>query len=385
MNRFLQISAAVVFSTMLLSSCSQDPIEEIGYVSNERAIESFSVAGQVGEAEITRTVDQAEVVVTVLETVDLTCVTPEIMVSLGATVEPASGEPVNFADNGNTMKYTVTSESGKTREWTVKIEVFSIPSWINRTWKLSQPCASGGSPAQNYTVTGEQAANYPGTNPLGKLTDHLDTKGYMFFMMTKNSMYKYTRPMSFFKFANYIPSIMDEYDNVLTFTFTGLNEDATAVNGEVEFSAGDDGKYARFPDVTYHGADGDVLIDFEKLYRFIPAGKGTFTYDLVNSVLTIYDEDGELYSTTSTRGTVIANNGSTVVTVTDAFTYDEAAGTLQLRYQPEDQALATEDSKMSSYDFSIPWVDLSTNSATGTGVFQMSSPAEVWYDFVAVE
>ena len=111
MNRFLQISAAVVFSTMLLPSCSQDPIEEIGYVSNERAIESFSVAGQVGEAEITRTVDQAEVVVTVLETVDLTCVTPEIMVSLGATVEPASGEPVNFADNGNTMKYTVTSEA----------------------------------------------------------------------------------------------------------------------------------------------------------------------------------------------------------------------------------------------------------------------------------
>lgn len=380
----------LILTALAFGACGEGPLEEIGYRSSERAIEIFRVPGQVGQPEIIRTPDKAEINITVLsDKIDLSNVTPEIMVSIGARVVPASGETVDFAANGNELIYVVTSETGVRREWTVRIRPFTLPSWLGKTWMIRKPATSGGT-LSNYTVTGTAAGQYPGQNPLGALTNHLDTKGYMTFIKTVDGVAKYTRPLSFYKFGSMLPSIMNEYDNTLTLTFTGLSEDASAVLGTVVFGAGADGKYADFPVVTDTDPKTEhvTTVDYGRLLRQFPLGEASFRFDLATSVFTFYDAAGNEFSKTSTRGTIIDNGGKTV-TVERAFAYDEAAGTMQMRFQPQPQKLSgmyTEyDGKFSRIASTLPWVDLSIGGANPLMFYQLSGTEEVWYDFVLAE
>lgn len=394
-------NAIKIFSLAALIAfcgCNKGPLEEIGYVSNERAIENFKVPGQVGAIDIVRTPDVAEVTVKVLANqIDMSAVTPEIMVSLGATVVPASGETVNFAENGNQMTYTVTSESGISREWTVKIEEFRLPGWLDRTWTLPGPASGNGGSPYAYSVTGPDDAakeKYPGQQPLGRLTNHLDTKGYMIFLIGADGANKYTRPLTFYKWANFIPSIIDDYDNTFRFSFDHLNDDATCILGTFKMGAGADGKYTEFPEIVIKDASEQVnrTLDLEKLLRRIPK-EGTFEFDLTTEIMKLYDKNGRLYSMTSTRGTIIQNDGKTAEAIGKVFTYDEAACTLQMRFRiaPEEQQKLKGSASMYSGKLTlissntVDYVNITGSNAVPQNLYLMSGTEEVWYDFVELK
>ena len=105
-----------------LTGCTEHPVDN--FESHERAITDFQMDNQIGVPEITREVDEAEVVVYVSPDTDLTSVAPDVTVSYKASVSPESGEEVNFADNDGEYTYIVTSESGRTRDWLVRVEDF---------------------------------------------------------------------------------------------------------------------------------------------------------------------------------------------------------------------------------------------------------------------
>ncbi len=114
-------------------ACSDNPVDDV--TSHERAIIDFRVDNQVGVPDITRTVNEAELTVYVQSGTDLSNLAPEIMVSYGANVTPESGEPVDFEANDGQYTYTVTSESGRTREWLVRVEFFE--SNLSGTWEVT--------------------------------------------------------------------------------------------------------------------------------------------------------------------------------------------------------------------------------------------------------
>lgn len=370
----------------------QSPLEEIDYISNERAIEVFRIPGQIGSAQIIRTPELCEVHLSVMEgEVDLSRVTPEIMVSIGATVKPASGEAVDFETNGGKYTYQVTSESGLVREWTVYIETFRIPAWMDRTWILESPATSGGSWAANYTVKAPYDELYPGTNPLGKLTNHLDTRGHMTFTNDPGTGGKYTRPLSFYKFACVIPTIMDDRDNTLKFTYTGFSDDMSSIVGTYEYGAGEDGKYTVYPVLTATAtteAATQTTIDLATLFRPFPTGKGRFEYEMDSQILKFLNDEGEFICQTDTRKTVIANDGSTVVTFDKGFVYDEENDRLQLHFKPVQGAKipgVPANYTLETIESSEPIVSLSLQNIDVTSFFQLVNTDEVWMDLVPAE
>ncbi|MFT3903006.1 MAG: DUF5005 domain-containing protein [Niabella sp.] len=119
-----KITLRIAVSCLFLTACQKDVLK--GYKSPERAILFFSIENQIGETVITRTVDSSIVRVTVPYATDLTSTKPKITVSENATITPASGEVVDFSGD-NTHIYTVTSQNGQKREWTVHILVDKKP------------------------------------------------------------------------------------------------------------------------------------------------------------------------------------------------------------------------------------------------------------------
>ncbi|UYQ94445.1 DUF5005 domain-containing protein [Chitinophaga horti] len=110
----------LVLAALVFSSCSENPLD--GYQSRERAILSFRLAeGQIGEDTVTNHVDSATVTLWAAEDLDLSAISPKVMVSKGAKVIPAPGVKVDFAANGGRYTYTVTSESGIAKNWYVRI------------------------------------------------------------------------------------------------------------------------------------------------------------------------------------------------------------------------------------------------------------------------
>lgn len=90
----------------------------------KKLFEAFTLAeGQIGPAIVDRA--NSKVTVNVVSTTDFAQLKPLIQASYKAKVSPASGEPVNFAANNNQFTYTVTAESGQTREWTVELKPFT--------------------------------------------------------------------------------------------------------------------------------------------------------------------------------------------------------------------------------------------------------------------
>src|SRR4051794_9661823 len=104
----------------IFTSCVKNPLSD--YQSQERAIISFRLPeGQVGTSEIINGIDSATVTVWVEDDVDLSAVSPLVMVSKNAKVLPAPGVKVDFAANNNRYAYRVTSESGEQKYWYVRI------------------------------------------------------------------------------------------------------------------------------------------------------------------------------------------------------------------------------------------------------------------------
>jgi hypothetical protein len=144
-----------VFIIGFIISCQESPVDS--FQSHERAIVDFRISGQIGVPDITRNVDLAEIVIYVTEDTDWSAVTPDIMVSYNATISPASGETVNFADNNGEYTYIVTSESGRTREWTVRLQYFQ--SNLSGTWRVTEI-------EFEYRFGGDESWAWGGVRPL---------------------------------------------------------------------------------------------------------------------------------------------------------------------------------------------------------------------------
>lgn len=90
---------------------------------SEKAVVSFTIPGQAGESVINEAAHT--VTVTMPAGTDLTTLTPEITVSAGASVSPASGVEQDFT---NGAAYTVTAEDGTSQTYTVSVVLESAPT-----------------------------------------------------------------------------------------------------------------------------------------------------------------------------------------------------------------------------------------------------------------
>lgn len=104
---------------------------EVQELNTEAEILDFVLSGQTGPAVINS--GAATVSIEVANGTGLTALTPTITISDGATIDPASGVPRDFT---NQVTYTVTSESGANKVWTITVTEAAPPSigWANLQW-----------------------------------------------------------------------------------------------------------------------------------------------------------------------------------------------------------------------------------------------------------
>ena len=103
--------------TAMNGTTAQYMVEAVVHdVDNEKSILSFTIDGVEGDIdEIAKTVT-----LVMPEGTDVTELVPTIVVSEGATINPASGEAQDFTDP---VTYTVTAQNGTTAEYTVSVVV----------------------------------------------------------------------------------------------------------------------------------------------------------------------------------------------------------------------------------------------------------------------
>lgn len=216
----------------LLGGCTQDPFKDIE--SHERAITAFTLdKGQIGVAEITRTPETGKIVVYAVRGTDLSNVAPTIQTSYKATVSPGSGQPVNLSANNRTYTYTVTSESGEARQWTVEVKDYE--SDLDGRWQVTNM-------QFQYFIGEGESWGWNGTKNLS---------------------------------AN-IPDATKENDNILEMTTTGVTADGK-VTGTFTHSPGPDGVFANF----MFGA-----VDYNYKFRKLPRNQGTWLRDFATNTIT---------------------------------------------------------------------------------------------------
>lgn len=122
----------------LMVACSKDDDKILP--SPGRVIKGFELqVGQYGEAAI-NVVDR-KVSVKVISGTDLSALVPDIAISKGATISPASGEKIDIAQTFK-QEYTITAASGLTATWEVTFELISLSVADYGTYTLSS--AAGG-------------------------------------------------------------------------------------------------------------------------------------------------------------------------------------------------------------------------------------------------
>jgi hypothetical protein len=104
--------AAMLALSLSFEACHEDVIK-----SDKKDILSFVLAGQNDTAVIDHTAKT--VAITMKYDADLTNLNPQITISEKATIDPASGETVDFS--GGPVVYKVTAEDNSTQNWTVTV------------------------------------------------------------------------------------------------------------------------------------------------------------------------------------------------------------------------------------------------------------------------
>jgi hypothetical protein len=270
-----RLNFLLVMAAALLPACQKDP--GAGIRSHERAIESFALGNglvQIGPATVNRDSSKVSVKVLMQAGTDLTKVKPAIITSYKSTVSPASGTVIDFADHNNQATYTVTSETGEKREWTVVLIPFSES--LLGTFSI-----------QDMTLYGGTGPEYGG--------------GAVFNLASKN-VWPADGPAA-------------EYDNKLTFTYTGVTNDGNTY-GTVVNDAGPDGKYASF--IFTQNPQTDV----NHFYRVIPEGTATWTHDYTNNIIIFTFADNSTQTATFVSGgTESLGNGLSKTTTDNAFRF----------------------------------------------------------------
>src|SRR5690606_7812727 len=128
--------------------CVKDPWDDVedGSWNNERSVLDIKFENQVGTADIVRIDDKTgEIIVTInVDAVpDLSnIVLSSLQLSYGASSNVTVGQALNFENPQNAASFTVTSPTGKSREYTVKVESFQEN--ILGTYKITDLVVYGG-------------------------------------------------------------------------------------------------------------------------------------------------------------------------------------------------------------------------------------------------
>lgn len=265
----IKFTLFIAFIVAISTSCTKDPYD--GLESNERSIEAFNMGAgftQIGPATVDMETRTVTVKVLMQQDTDLGAVSPNIQTSYKAMVSPASGEKVDFEANGNKITYTVTSESGKTKDWTIEVEPFT--ETITGTYKITDLVVYGG--------TGPE---YGGDAVL-KMLD---------------------KPWNFS--ASDGPQA--EMDNTLVFELTGATPEGHTY-GKFINNAGTDGKYANFIFTA------SPVKDINSFYRKMPKGEGVWTRNYADNTVTFTFADGsKTVSTFRNAGTLTIASRTKVI------------------------------------------------------------------------
>jgi len=115
---------AVGITILLFLACGSDSEAPTPSLSSSSEILEFTVLGASGI--INRMTNEISAIVS--ENSDITALAPEIMVSPGATISPASGSTQDFTEP---ITYTVTAEDGSTEIFTISVATEIFPFTID--------------------------------------------------------------------------------------------------------------------------------------------------------------------------------------------------------------------------------------------------------------
>lgn len=259
MKKIILVVSLIVVA-IFQQSCVKDPLADIeeGKWNNERSVLSIKFKNQVGTAEIRR-IDDAKggiyIKLNVDAIPDLSKVELEkILLSYRATCSIQPGSTLDFNNAERKATITVTSQNGKTREYTIYATEFS--ETLIGTWTIDDLVLYGG--------TGPE---WWGGAVLSLLDKPWCWKG-------ENS------PQA-------------ECDNTLTFTMTEISDEGNT-SGICVNDPGPDGKYADFIfDGSQNPDNPGVDIDLNRFYRQIPKGESHWVRNYTAGTITFTDKDGK--------------------------------------------------------------------------------------------
>lgn len=253
----------LVFFSLLLWSCEKDMMDDVDNENwnNERNILGIAFKGQIGEAIINRDGDDATIEFVYnpgsgsVSAIEI----EKLEVSYHATPSVKVGETIDFDNETNSAKITITSHKGETLDWTLKMRVFD--EVLVGTWKV-----------KSLTVFGGTGPEYGGAAILA--------------MVDKPWCWPSDGPQA-------------EEDNMLTFTLDGVDE-LNNTYGTIHNDAGADGLYADFRFIL--NTDENV----NQYYRTIPKGDGKWYRDYNAGTVKFEFEDG------TTKTAAFQNAGSSI-------------------------------------------------------------------------
>ncbi len=265
-----------------LAACVADPWDDVadGSWNNERIVLNIKFENQVGIAEINRLDDQAgEITITInIDAVpNLGAITlNNIELSYGASATVNVGDPLNFENAEQTASFEVTSPTGKTRTYIVK--VVSFQETIVGTYNITDLVVFGG--------TGPEYGGSAVVPMMNKPWLWSDTDG---------------------------PGA--ELDNTLTFELEGITEDGNTY-GKIINDEGDDGLYANFNYI------GSPETDVNHFYRKIPTGEGKWLRNYATGEVVFTFADGTTASGSLIGpGTEDLGNGKSKTTAASALVF----------------------------------------------------------------
>lgn len=242
--------------TIAFTSCKSDPWDEVtdGDWNHQRSVMDIAIEGQAGspEFEILASGDGVitlTVAADLVEDVSALAVT-KLDLSYQATSSIAVGSVLDLSTGSTT--FTVTSQTGKTRTYTLQMEAFA-ESFVG-TYSIDELWVYGGT-GPEY---GGAACLQPSDKPWNWTT------------------------------AGEGPAA--ELDNTLTITLSGILDNGNTT-GTAYYDAGDDGKSWDCIFIAAQSPNG-VDEDLSKFYRRIPQGESTWVRDYSNNTITFTAADG---------------------------------------------------------------------------------------------
>jgi hypothetical protein len=255
---------------LLQTSCKQNPLSEVesGDWNNERSVLGIKFENQVGSSDIER-IDEAtgEISITINANAvpNLSnIVLEEIQLSYEAESSVQEGDALNFENANNSASITVTSPTGKSREYTITASSFTES--LLGTYNIT-----------GFTLWGGTGPEYDG----GEVIPFEDKP----WIWPENGG----------------PNA--ELDNTVTFTLGGITEDGNTF-GTIINDSGEDGNYADFIFSL------DPQTDVNDYYRTLPKGDGEWSRNYNNGTISITFEDGSTHTGSfETSGTENLGNG----------------------------------------------------------------------------